>query len=112
MNCSLLLHRVALALIACTAPLLAANFSLGTRVQPRTDFPVFHQTDCELRINFLDAQNRPLDTAKVPLRTDAAMKIPAPDGAGGFRLEIWRAGSHTASWTSVMQRNPRFDPLR
>ena len=79
---------------------LAAG-ALTVRIEPRTDFPIFPTADCELRVNFLDGQNRPLDIAKVPLRTDGPLKISAPAGAGGFRLEIWRAGFRTAMWTSV-----------
>ncbi|WP_414660941.1 glycoside hydrolase family 2 protein [Horticoccus sp. 23ND18S-11] len=75
--------------------------AVNVRLEPRTDFPIFPAADCELRVNFLDAQIRPLATARVPLRTDATMKIPAPPGTGGFRLEIWRGGFRTASWTSV-----------
>jgi beta-glucuronidase len=79
---------------------LAAG-ALTVRIEPRADFPIFPTADCELRVNFLDGQNRPLDIAKVPLRTDGPLKISAPAGAGGFRLEIWRAGFRTAMWTSV-----------
>jgi hypothetical protein len=79
---------------------LAAG-ALTVRIEPRADFPIFPTADCELRVNFRDGQTRPLDVAKVPLRTDAAMKISAPAGASGFRLEIWRAGFRTAAWSSV-----------
>jgi beta-glucuronidase len=79
-------------------------------LEPRRDFPVFPPADCELRVNFMDGQGRPLATTKTPLRTGGPMKIPAPAGTSGFRLEVWRGAFRTASWNSVNLGQPAATP--
>ena len=83
---------------------------LTVRMEPRTDFPIFPAADCELRVNFLDGQIRPLATTVLSLRPGVEMKTSAPAGAGGFRLEVWRGGFRTATWTSVNLGKPRAAP--
>ncbi len=81
--------------------LQAATFGGGkltVRFAVRTDFPLYPPAECELRVQFLDGQNRPVATASAPLRTDAPMTFPVPAGASGYRLEIWRGGFRTATF--------------
>jgi beta-glucuronidase len=71
---------------------------LTVRFAPRTDFPLYPPAECELRVQFVDGQNRPVATAAAPLRTDAPIVLPLPAGAGGYRLEVWRGGFRTATF--------------
>ena len=73
--------------------------ALTLRLEPRTDFPVFPLSNVELEIHFLDGQNRLVQTKRVPLQLGAPMTVPAPPGAGGFRVEIWRGGFRTGSFS-------------
>lgn len=75
--------------------------AVAVRIEPRADFPVFPTAACELRVNFMDGDNWPLDTKSVRLRTDGPMKIAAPNGTRLFRIEIWRGAFRTASFGYV-----------
>jgi len=72
---------------------------LTVRLDARTDFPVFPPADLELRVEFVDAQNRLLGEARLPLRAGAATTVAAPSGAGGYRAEVWRGGFRTGSFS-------------
>lgn len=79
---------------------VAAGFAT-IRLEPRVDFPVFPPVACELRVNFMDAQYRLIETKSSPLRTDAPMKLAAPPGTSALRAEIWRGGFRTGTFGLV-----------
>lgn len=64
----------------------------------RTDFPLFPTNGAEVRLRFVDAQNRPLGVAAPPLRLDAPMTFVAPQNAAAFRGEIWQGGFRPGSF--------------
>lgn len=90
---------------------LAAGL-LTVRLDPRTDFPLFPPAECALKVRFVDGQNRPVADATVPLQTGAEMKIPAPTGTSGFRLEIWRGGFRTATFGHATVPQPPAPGVR
>jgi beta-glucuronidase len=71
---------------------------LTVRFAARTDFPLYPPAECELRVQFVDGQNRPVATSAAPLRTNTPIVLPLPAGASGYRLEIWRGGFRTATF--------------
>lgn len=75
---------------------------ITVRIEPRADFPVFPPADCELHIRFMDGQHRQIATQTVPLLTGEPLKISAPEGTSGFRMEIRRGGESVASFGPVV----------
>lgn len=71
---------------------------LTVRFAARSDFPLYPPAECELRVQFVDGQNRPVATAAAPLRAGPPIVFPLPPGAGGYRLEVWRGGFRTATF--------------
>jgi beta-glucuronidase len=76
---------------------------LAVLLSARNDFPLFpSDAECELRVGFVDGQNRPVASASAPLRVGAPMTFPVTDGVSGYRLEVWRGGFRTATFSHAL----------
>lgn len=75
---------------------------LSVEMVLQSEFPLFPPGRCELKVRFVDRQNRPLSEVRVALETDKTMKILAPTGAGGFHLEVWRGDFCAAKFSQAL----------